>query len=56
MQEWETYEAYRCYFARIANALRITETIENLCELKQIDNALFVFGQFLKTYHPKFAA
>jgi len=55
-QGWETYAAYRDYFTEIARALGITETIGNLRELKRIDNALFVFGQFLKAYHPRFAA
>jgi hypothetical protein len=55
-QSWETYAAYRDYFTEIANALGITATIGNLHELKRIDNALFVFGQFLKAYHPRFAA
>jgi hypothetical protein len=55
-QSWETYAAYRDYFTEIARALGITETIGNLRELKRIDNALFVFGQFLKAYHPRFAA
>ena len=49
---WETYAAYRDYFTEIARALGITETIGNLRGLKRIDNALFVFGQFLKAYHP----
>jgi hypothetical protein len=54
-QNWETYVAYRDYFREIATALGITETIGNVRELKRIDNALFVFGQFLKAYHPRFA-
>lgn len=55
-QDWKTYADYRDYFKKIATALGITETIGNVRELKRIDNALFVFGQFLKAYHPRFAA
>ena len=54
--ELGNYAAYRDYFTEIARSLGITETIGNLRELKRIDNALFVFGQFLKAYHPRFAA
>ena len=54
-QSWESYAAYRDYFTKIARNLGITETIGNLRELKRIDNALFVFGQFLKAYYPRFA-
>ena len=55
-QSWETYTAYHEYFAGIAKALGLTQTSGNLRELKRIDDALFVFGQFLKAYHPRFAA
>jgi hypothetical protein len=54
-QSWETYVAHRDYFTGIAGALELTLTRGNLRELKRIDDALFVFGQFLRTYHPKFA-
>lgn len=50
-QTWETYDAYRRYFNGIAETLRVARTIENLRRLKQIDNALFAFGQFLKAYY-----
>jgi hypothetical protein len=54
-QDWETYNAYCDYFTKIATALKISQTIENLRHLKRIDNALFVFGQYLKQYDPRFA-
>lgn len=53
---WEGYNRYRDYFSGIARTMGIAETIGNLRELKRIDNALFIFGQFLKAYHPRFAA
>lgn len=56
MQNWATYAAYRDYFMKVATALGIKATIGNVRELKRIDNALFVFGQFLRAYHPRFAA
>ena len=55
-QSWETYAAYHEYFAGIARALGATQTSGNLRQLKRIDDALFVFGQYLKAYHPRFAA
>lgn len=48
---WEDYAGYSDYFGQIANKLKIAQTIENIRPLKRIDNALFVFGQFLATYH-----
>jgi hypothetical protein len=55
-QTWETYAAYCEYFTGIAKAVGVAQTVENLRQLKRIDDALFVFGQFLKDYHPRFAA
>jgi len=52
---WETYEAYRNYFGQIAGAMGLRETIENIRELKRIDNALMRFGQFLRAYCPNLA-
>jgi hypothetical protein len=57
-QTWETYAAYCQYFWHVAEAVgasQAPQTIENLCQLKRIDNALFVFGKFLKAYHPNLA-
>lgn len=48
---WRDYAEYISYFARIADTMEITRTIENLRELKRIDNALYVFGQFLAAYY-----
>jgi hypothetical protein len=50
---WETYASYCNYFKQIAEILRVdrTKTIESIRELKRIDDALLVFGQFLKTYY-----
>jgi hypothetical protein len=52
---WETYTAYCAYYRSIADTLGVLATIENLHQLKLIDNALFVFGQSLKAYHPLFS-
>ena len=48
---WEDYADYSNYFGQIADKMQIARTIENIRPLKRIDNALFVFGQFLATYH-----
>jgi len=48
---WQFYQQYRAYFAAIANACGIPRTHENVAELKEIDNALMVFGQFLGRYY-----
>ncbi len=50
---WDTYAAYCNYFAQIAEAMGIDRTmkLENIRELKRIDNALFVFGQLLGDYY-----
>jgi hypothetical protein len=50
-QSWRTYDAYREYFSRIAQAIGVVQTRENIPQLKDIDNALMVFGQFLKAYY-----
>ncbi len=52
-QTWETYASYCTYFRQITKALGVdrTMTIENLRELKQIDDALLIFGQYLDTYY-----
>jgi len=47
---WETYDAYKGYFGRIAQAVNVAQTPDNIRQLKRIDNALMVFGQFLKAY------
>jgi hypothetical protein len=50
-QDWETYAAYCKYFEQIADKLIVQRTIENIVQLKRIDNALVVFGQFLRSYY-----
>jgi hypothetical protein len=50
-QTWETYAAYCNYFWQITEAVGITRTLENIRQLKRVDNALFAFGQFLKAYY-----
>ena len=51
-EEWETYVAYSKYFTQIAEKLGVPCTVENLSQLKRIDNALLIFGQFLRAYYP----
>jgi hypothetical protein len=51
-QDWDTYIAYSKYFGQIAEKLGVPRTVENLSQLKRIDNALVVFGQFLRAYYP----
>jgi len=48
---WDTYLGYTQYFAEIARSLEIDRSPENTAPLKRIDNALMVFGQFLKSYY-----
>ena len=48
---WDEYAAYRDYFEQIADKMQIARTVENIRQLKSIDNALFVFGQFLAAYY-----
>lgn len=50
-QDWETYVAYRNYFDQITEAMGVARTTENIRELKRVDNALMVFGQFLNAYY-----
>jgi hypothetical protein len=49
---WATYEAYSNYFGQIAATMNIARTKDNIPQLKRIDNALMVFGQFLTAYYP----
>jgi hypothetical protein len=49
-QNWETYTAYRNYFARIAAALDVPQDFSQIRALKRIDNALLQFGGFLEAY------
>jgi hypothetical protein len=48
---WETYEHYRDYFKQIASAMGVEQTVQNIAQLKRIDNALVVFGRFLIAYY-----
>ena len=50
-ENWAGYRSYRDYFDRIATTMGISQTVANLPQLKQIDNALMVFGQFLRSYY-----
>jgi hypothetical protein len=50
-QTWEDYADYRNYFGQIADTMVIAGTLENIRQLKKIDNALYVFGQFLAAYY-----
>ena len=54
-QTWATYASYCCYFRQIAQAAGVDRTIENIRQLKRIDDALFAFGQFLDAYYKKSA-
>ena len=47
---WTEYNEYRGHFHRIADAIGIQRTIGNIENLKKIDNALWAFGKFLKSY------
>jgi hypothetical protein len=47
---WKAYDEYRVYFHGIADAMDVQRTTSNIMELKRIDNALMVFGKFLKSY------
>ncbi|MGB6947248.1 MAG: hypothetical protein WBE37_32915 [Bryobacteraceae bacterium] len=47
---WKSYDHYCSYFRQIAQALGVAATIENIRELKRIDDALMEFGRFLNAY------
>ena len=57
--DWEGYKSYIDYFFQIAIAAHIVaekprgseaNLKEIIRELKRVDNALFIFGQFLDSY------
>jgi hypothetical protein len=51
--DWDTYDRYTDYFFKIATRCGFeprTDTEGYIRDLKQIDNALFAFGQFLEKY------
>ena len=50
-QTWDDYADYSNYFVQIADTMVIARTLENIRQLKKIDNALYVFGQFLAAYY-----
>jgi hypothetical protein len=50
-EDWEFYQRYRVYFGEIARACDIELRPANAVALKQIDNALMVFGRFLRAYY-----
>jgi hypothetical protein len=50
-QTWQGYTEYSNYFGQIADRMKIARTPDNVRELKKIDNAPYVFGQFLLTYN-----
>ena len=49
-QTWATYDSYCDYFGQIAQAIGADRTIENIRQLKRIDDALLCFGLFLAAY------
>jgi len=57
-QTWQTYSQYCDYCGQIAKAAGVdrTMTVETIHKLKRIDDALFVFGQFLRDYYEPFVA
>jgi hypothetical protein len=46
--DWKGYNAYRKFFLKLCKATHINN--KSVKEMKRLDNALFVFGQFLKKY------
>ena len=50
-QNWAGYAAYCSYVGQIAVTMGIPRTMDNIPQLKRIDNALMVFGQFLRAYY-----
>jgi hypothetical protein len=50
-ENWKGYVAYCEYFSGIVTTMGISRTIQNIPQLKPIDNALMVFGQFLRAYY-----
>ena len=50
-ENWGGYGSYRDYFGGIAATMGISRTIDSVPHLKRIDNALMVFGQFLRSYY-----
>lgn len=53
---WETYDSYCDYFRQIADAMKVAQTVQNIPQLKNIDNALVEFGRFLIAYYRPAAA
>jgi len=60
-KDWEEYKNYKDFFFKIAKHAgfiikRPTGNESNICKivdaLKKVDNALFVFGKFLKAHYP----
>jgi hypothetical protein len=49
-QTWATYASYCDCFSQIAIAVGVDWTVQNIRQLKRIDDALLVFGQFLDSY------
>jgi hypothetical protein len=47
---WQDYQGYKVYFGKIAQELGIPFATSNIRKLKEIDNALVAFGQFLIKY------
>ena len=46
--DWKGYNAYRTFFFKLCEAAHINN--KSVKEMKRMDNALFVFGQFLNKY------
>jgi len=60
-KDWKGYKNYKDFFFKVAKSAGFitkhpTGNESNICEivaaLKKVDNALFVFGKFLKAYDP----
>lgn len=47
---WKSYDDYCKYSRRITEAMGVAAAIENIRELKRIDDALLEFGRFLNIY------
>jgi hypothetical protein len=50
-RNWDFYQQYREYFGQIAERCGIALLPANVHALKRIDNALVVFGKFVKAYY-----
>ena len=49
-ESWEDYCVYRHYFEEVAAAAGIGSSLNDIRDLKRVDDALMTFGQFLGQY------